>query len=126
MAYATGCVESAFGGEWNGRGPMAISEIAESPPRWEMCAALDGDSESASNVRTVHFPVPVWLDARPKGDACMCEALRSVKGIVERWTSEYRRGLPPTVVHFTDGGAADGAAMEAGTPVAPAARGFGC
>jgi hypothetical protein len=98
VAYATGWVESAFGGEWNGRGPMAISEIAESPPRWEMCAALDGDSESASNVRTVHFPVPVWLDARPKGDACMCEALRSVKGIVERWTSEYRRGLPPTVV----------------------------
>jgi hypothetical protein len=51
---------------------------------------------------------PVWVEPAAKGSTPMCTALALTHRIAQKWMLTNQSGVPPVVVHITDGEATDG------------------
>jgi hypothetical protein len=103
---AGGAVASAFTGPLAGRGLVRISAVGQSPARLEDRKKKVPDGAGGLVEQTVRFPV--WIDPVHEDGTPMCAALANVKPIVEDWVRTYPAGLPPIVLHITDGESGDG------------------
>ncbi|MBI3409296.1 MAG: VWA domain-containing protein [Planctomycetes bacterium] len=112
-----GGVEPAFSGALSGRVMAPISEIAEHPAQTERRTWIVADAVSGAGTQEVHFPMPMWVNPRPRGEAHMCEALALVKVTLERWLSHHRTSFPPTVLHLTDSEPSDGEPAQLGNDI---------
>ena len=112
-----GGVEPAFSSPLSGHVIAPISKIAEYPAQTEVRTWIVADAVSDTGTQEVLFPMPVWLNPRPRGGAHMCEALALVKVILERWLSNHRMSFPPTVLHLTDSEPSDGDPTQLGKDI---------
>lgn len=64
------------------------------------------DGSGSLVTETIKFPV--WVDVKADGNTPMCEALETVREVIERWISAHRDSYPPTIINITDGASSDG------------------
>ncbi len=101
-----GGVVSAFTGPLAGRGLVPVSAIGQSPARLEDRKKKVPDGAGGLVEQTVRFPI--WIDPVHENGTPMCAALASLKPVLEEWLKQYPAGLPPIVLHITDGESGDG------------------
>ncbi len=106
VAYGGSGVCSGFGGALANAMLQPISNVEQNPLRIEQRMKKADDGVGGVIEQPVKFPV--WFDPQSQGGTPMCEALRSVAGVLVDWCNAHERSYPPTVIHVTDGASTDG------------------
>jgi hypothetical protein len=106
LGYGGRNVQSAFGGDLQGRDLVPISQVADHPLRVDQRTKLQPDG--AGGVIELKTDFPVWVEPLANGATPMCQALTYANNLVAAWTMEHTRGFPPIVLNLTDGEANDG------------------
>ena len=99
-------VGSAFGGMFESRDLVPISELADNPVRIEERRVKFEDGAGGIVERSVKFPV--WVESTADGGTPMCKSLAYAKDILTWWLQKYPDCFPPIVFNLTDGEATDG------------------
>jgi hypothetical protein len=84
-----------------------LGEVGRSPARSET-ATREVVDEFSGDIVEEPYDVPVWVEPGWSGGTPTRAALRACRLLVEAWASEHREGVPPVVVHVTDGRSRDG------------------
>lgn len=89
----------AFGGKLEGLQTVPAKVLAANPLRIER--APDGGGETGDTY-------PVWIAPRNQGMTPMCQALTRAHEVIDDWTVDFRKSMPPIVMNISDGEANDG------------------
>lgn len=99
-------VGPAWGGALLGQELVPIADVARFYTRIGERATTVQGPDGVPVTQTVK--TPIWIEPVAKGSTLMCGALGLAHGIVQNWLLRNQGGVPPVVVHITDGEATDG------------------
>ena len=99
-------VGPALGGNLTGQELVWVDDIYANPLRVE--ERMKKESDGAGGFIEVKTKFPVWFDPVANGNTPMCQALKLVSDILDKWVQEHKLSYPPTVINLTDGEATDG------------------
>ncbi len=106
FGYGSESFGPVMGGSLADQELVSIREVAEHPLRLVSTLQSMPDGDGGFVEARVRFPV--WLELDALGKTPMCAALREAQSILEPWTRQHPRSLPPLVFNITDGEATDG------------------
>jgi hypothetical protein len=105
-------VGSAFVGALANYQLAPIAEVANYPLSVESRYRRVPDGDGGWLEMPVRFPV--WMKPSADGATPMCEALGSLKSMLQTWIEDHPGSFPPTILHLTDGESSDGDPLNAG------------
>jgi len=106
FGYGSESFGPVMGGSLADQELVSIREVAEHPLRLLTSVQSMPDGDGGFVKSRVRFPV--WFELDALGKTPMCAALRAARSILEPWTRQHPRSLPPLVFNITDGEATDG------------------
>jgi hypothetical protein len=112
IGYRTGkrgepIVESMLGGAFRARGPIPITELAQTPVRMEGIVRRMADDETDEQFE-IAVDTPAWIESTAEGARPMCAALDHVADLVQEWIQSHADSFPPVVFHLASGDSTDG------------------
>ena len=90
-----------YSGEVNRVVDDMISEIGESPLRFETVQKKENDG--AGGLVEIEVQMPIWLEPERKFGTLMDEAFKHAYDVAQEWCAKYPDSFPPIVINITDG-----------------------
>lgn len=99
IGYGGAEARLAFGGTLEGLQTVPAKKLAANPLRVERRPSAEGEATES---------YPVWITPENRGKTPMCQALTRAREIIDDWTVDFQKSMPPIVMNISDGEANDG------------------